>query len=45
MTFAEYLSELGDYATGGALVGVFAVGVVPLQLLAWGVGRLMDAIR
>jgi len=45
MTFAEHLAELGSLDTGGALVGVFALGLVPLQLLGWGVSRLMDAIR
>jgi len=45
MTFAEHLAELGQFETGAALVGVFALGLVPIQLLGWGVARLMDAIR
>jgi len=45
VTFAEHLAELGDYGTGASVIAVFAAGVVPLQLLTWGVGRLLEALR
>lgn len=45
MTFAEYLAELGQYETGAAVIGVFSGALVPLQLLGWGVSRLLEALR